>query len=92
MLHVQCERCDQEVQSAQPAQQAQAQKAEAAGALFFVTTLLNDPSIHNATHSNCAPPDTASSDNSSFQAIVTGVQCIALSSEAIITGVEEEFH
>ena len=59
---------------------------------FFATTLLDDPSIHNATRSNCALPDSASSDDSSFQAIIASVQCIALSSEAIITGVEEEFH
>ena len=52
MLHVQRERRDQEVLSAQTVQQAQAQEAEAAGALLFVTTLLDDPSIHDPTHSN----------------------------------------
>ena len=59
---------------------------------FFATTLLDDPSIHNATRSNCAPPDSASSDDSSFQAIVASVQHISLSSEAIITVVGEEFY
>ena len=92
MLCVQHEHHDWEVLSAQTVQQAQAQEAEAAGALLFPTTLLDDPSIHNSTCSNQAPPNSASSDDSSVQAIITSVQCIALSPEATITGVEEEFH
>ena len=72
-LRVQRERRDREVLSARTVQQAQAREAEAASALLFVTTLLDDPSIHDSTHSNRAPPNSASSYDSSFQAIVAGV-------------------
>ena len=86
-IHIQHEHCDQEVLLAQMAQQA-----EAASAQLFATTLFDDPSIFNSTtHSSGAPPDSASSDDGSIQAIIAGVQRIGLSPEASFTGVEEEF-
>ena len=87
MIRIQCEHCDQEVLLAQTAQQA-----EAVGTQLFATTLFDDPSIFNlTTHSSGAPPDSASSDDGSIQAIIAGVQCIGLSPEASFTSVEEEF-
>ena len=89
-LCIQHECRDQEVLLAQTAQQAQ--ETEAAGAQLFTTTLLDNPSIFNSTtHSNGAPPDSASSDNGSIQAIIASVQRIGLSPEASFTGVVEEF-
>ena len=86
-IRIQHERHDREVLLAQTAQQA-----EAAGAQLFMTTLFDDPSIFNSTtHSSGAPPDSASSDDGSIQAIIAGVQRIGLSPEASFTGVEEEF-
>lgn len=90
-IRIKRERLERKVLEDRIAHQNQAQAVEAAGAQLFVTTLLDSTSMSNSTTSSNEPlSHSGSSGDSSIQAIVAGVQRIALLPEAGITGTEDE--